>query len=347
MDDHNMDEDFDFAGLSIEEPEERLQSMFERSFNMNTQEENAPAVAAITAIPPDQTSAATPDNGPWAKLPLANEINPYLPGVTAQKLDAMASDPNHVFKSSQTPFPFPFTVPPGSDSADQAKMTGDKDKEMAEQEDMEEKIPEWMLKDPDMQAVPTWSQKDASAPGFSSNEFALEWSSSTDLSTAVDSNALFGFSSFPTYETLPISNVIAEEQQRRMHDSESGSDTNNTSSSPSISTSEEVQGSGFAKYGSADQASTPMFGERQPGMVAGGGTAHQSSAQGTASSSTPYSSTSKTSEWQDWRSIPQQNQDIEIDRDYSEEFYALDDDSKNSVKVTPGFAPAKFRWEDD
>ncbi|KAF9953064.1 hypothetical protein BGZ72_005724 [Mortierella alpina] len=339
MDDHNMDEDFDFAGLSIEEPEERLQSMFERSFNIDTQQENAPAVS-ISTIQADQASAATPDNGPWAKLPSSSEINPYLPGITAQKLDAMASDPNHVFKSSQTPFPFPFTVPPGSDSADPLQTTGEKGQE-TEQEDQEEKIPEWMLKDPEMAAVPTWSQKDASPPGFSSKDFALDWSSSTDLSTAVDSNALFGFSSFPTYEALAISNVIAEEQQRRMYSSQPGLETTS-----SISTSDEVQKGGFAKYGHTTQASTLTLGDRQQGMVVGGVDANQWSSRG-ASPMASMSDTSKTHDWQDWRSIPQRKQDIEVDRDYVEEFHALDDDSKNSVKATPGFAPAKFRWEDD
>ncbi|KAF9933060.1 hypothetical protein BGZ67_004425 [Mortierella alpina] len=345
MDDHNMDEDFDFAGLSIEEPEERLQSMFERSFNIDTQQENATAVSAIPAAPTDQTSAATSDNGPWAKLPSTSEINPYLPGITAQKLDAMASDPSHVFKSSQTPFPFPFTVPPGSDSAEPPSTAGDKNKE-TEQEDKEDRIPEWMLKDPEMAAVPTWSQKDASAPGFSSKDFALDWSSSTDLSTAVDSNALFGFSSFPTYEALPISNVIAEEQQRRLYDSEPGLKTSNTSPSSSLSASGEVQEGGFAKYGYANLASTAMSGDRQQGMVVGGDDANQWGGRG-ASSVTSTTNISKTNEWQDWRSIPPLNQDIEIDRDYVEEFHALDDDSQNSVRATPGFAPAKFRWEDD
>ncbi|KAF9273536.1 hypothetical protein BGZ68_001418 [Mortierella alpina] len=343
MDDHNMDADFDFAGLSIEEPEDRLQSMFARSFNVDTQQENALAVSAISSIPLDHASTATPDNGPWAKLPSTSEINPYLPGITAQKLDAMAADPNHVFKSSQTPFPFPFTVPPGSESsADSSTTVGDKDKDKemeSEDKDKEEKIPEWMLKDPDMTAVPTWSQKDASAPGFSSKDFALDWSSSTDMSTAVDSNALFGFSSFPTYEALPISNVIAEEQQRRMYGSEPGLQTNTTSST---STAE----GGFAKYGSAHQAGTPVFGDRQQGMVVGDDNTNKQSDRG-ASSVTASANTSKTNEWQDWRSIPRMNQDIDVDRDYAEEFYALDDDSKNSVKATPGFAPAKFNWEDD
>ncbi|KAF9563788.1 hypothetical protein EC968_004693 [Mortierella alpina] len=345
MDDHNMDEDFDFAGLSIEEPEERLQSMFERSFNIDTQRENASHLSAISTGPPGQTSAAAPDNGPWAKLPSTSEINPYLPGITAQKLDAMAADPSHVFKSSQTPFPFPFTVPPGSDSADQPATTGDKDKDM-EQEDKEEKIPAWMLKDPEMAAVPTWSQKDASAPAFSSKDFALDWSSSTDLSTAIDSNALFGFSSFPTYESLAISNVIAEEQQRRTCNSESGTETNNTSSS--LSTSEKVQEGGFAKYGHADHtsASTPVFNGRQQGMVTGSDNANHWSGPG-GSSIVPMTNTSKRNEWQDWRTISPPNQDIETDRDYAEEFHALDDDSKNNVKATPGFAPAKFQWEDD
>ena len=156
-----------------------------------------------------------------------------------------------------------------------------------------------------------------------------------------------------------------------MYGSEPGLQTNTTSST---STAE----GGFAKYGSAHQAGTPVFGDRQQGMVVGDDNTNKQSDRG-ASSVTASANTSKTNEWQDWRSIPRMNQDIDVDRDYAEEFYALDDDSKNSVKyvnlhcpssvavllyvcnfklimrsnckhiyrATPGFAPAKFNWEDD
>ncbi|CAO3572586.1 unnamed protein product [Mortierella alpina] len=344
MDDLNMDEDFDFAGLSIEEPEERLQSMFERSFTLkctcSVRHYCNPTRADVGSDARQRTLGKTTFDQRDKSIPSWGN---------GAETRCYGFGPQPCIQILPNPVPLPVHGPtrirqcgPTQDDRRQGQGDGKTRREG-------EKIPEWMLKDPNMESVPTWSQKDASAPGFSSNDFALDWSSSTDLSTAVDSNALFGFSSFPTYETLPISNVIAEEQQRRMNETETGSGTDNTSStsSSSTTTSEEVLGSGFAKYGSADQASTPMFGERQQGRMVGGDTAHQSSAPGMASSSTPSANISKTSEWQDWRSIPQRNQDIEIDRDYSEEFYALDDDSKNSVKATPGFAPAKFRWEDD
>ncbi|KAG0202985.1 hypothetical protein BGX28_004580 [Mortierella sp. GBA30] len=366
MDDHSMDEDFDFKSLSLEEPEERLQSMFEGSFNIN-----APDTTPSSVIPSNQPlqesidnpSTDTPDNGPWARLPSSAEMNPYLPGVTAQKLDAMAMDPKHVFKSAQAPFPFPFTSPPSPSSAAFRPASGSNNTESGpiseenkEQEDTDkEKIPAWMLKDPEMTPVPTWNQSDASAPEFSSKDFGLDWSSSgTNMSTAIDSNALFGFSSFPTYESLPISNVIADEHQRRMYESESSA-LNDPSSSSIL---QRVKEGGFAKYGNHNQGdSPPMFRSGEAGLSAGTTTEGKNIGmqwddyQGSSIPSTVARTLSDrpgSHEWQKWRSTaaPQRDQDVGMDRDYDEEFYALDYDSRNEIKATPGFAPAQFHCDD-
>ncbi|KAF9347622.1 hypothetical protein BGX26_000906 [Mortierella sp. AD094] len=348
MDDFEMDEAFDFKALSLDEPEDRLRKTFEESFHVSTVQEQQQQVASSSAIPHSthksltETSPAipeigsqstiateTPDNGPWAKIPSGSDANPFQPGITAEKLDAMAIDPNHVFKSAQTPDPFPFTVVPPAPSSEMdsesSKTTASSDtsstkgKNKAElsgstsDQSDQDKIPEWMLADPELTPQPDWGPKDATGPGFTSQDFALDWSSSADHSTTMDSNVLFGFSSYPTYESLPISNAIADEQYRRAMGAGFESESDNASSST-------LQG-GFAKYGSSgtgNEANAQTFGYR--GSIPGSFTNdHHTTGVAVAASSGTNSQ-----QWQNWRSGSSHDQDLDLDLDID----ALNDSPK-------------------
>ncbi|KAF9171181.1 hypothetical protein BGX21_001691 [Mortierella sp. AD011] len=350
MDDLEMDEAFDFKALSLDEPEDRLTRTFEQSFHVSTvqeqqqQQEHATSSSAIpystheslTETNPttpeigSQSTIATetPDNGPWAKIPSGSDASPFQPGITAEKLDAMAMDPNHVFKSAQAPDSFPFTVVPpvpsseinsksskataGSNvSSTKGKSKMELSGSTSDQSD-QDKIPEWMLADPELTPQPGWGPKDATGPSFTSQDFTLDWSSSGDHSTAMDPNVLFGFSSYPTYESLSISNAIADEQYRRVTGTGSESGSGNTFSSTS-------QG-GFAKYGSSasgDAADAQAFGYR--GFMSGSIPNNHHTTEAAATSSTTNSQ-----QWQNWRSGSSSGQDLDLDLDID----ALDESPK-------------------
>ncbi|KAF8986030.1 hypothetical protein BGZ46_010447 [Entomortierella lignicola] len=333
MNDLEMDEAFDFKALSLDEPEDRLTKAFEESFHVGiNQEQQQKQTVSSSAIPHsareslaetfpansesgDETTSTTetPDNGPWAKIPTGSE-NPFQPGITAEKLDAMAIDPNHVFKSSQTPNPFPFTeIPQASTSKAGSEFNGAtrgtetssfNEKIKAEPsglpaQDDQDKVPAWMLADPELTPQPGWGPRDATGPTFTSQDFTLDWSSNADHSTAVDSNVLFGFSSYPTYESLSISNVIADEQYKRIGNGFEAS-------------SSELEQGGFAKYGSQDTGGAQTFGYR------GSTNDHQISATATNPSLTD------SQQWQNWRSGPNQDHKIDFDLDFD----ALDESPK-------------------
>ncbi|KAG0367117.1 hypothetical protein BGZ54_004366 [Gamsiella multidivaricata] len=349
MNDQDMSEAFDFKALSLEEPEERLQKTFEHSFHLDTIEDrNADLQTAIshgeqhlvkessTSIgidkqnnddPSATIATQTPDNGPWAKLPSPSEVNPYQPGITAQKLDAMAMNPNHVFRSAQTPDPFPFTLPPNlppSDIAPEARKStpgtrvaegnDNKDESMSTGQDAKAEIPAWMLEDPKLTRQSGWGPTDTSDVSFG-------WPSDHDLATVVDSNMLFGFSSYPTYETLPISSTIAEEQYRR-------SNGQGSSSSDSLT---DMQDGGFAKYG---QAATFT------GASDAGASGHRTLWGGQESAASTALPSSNQQQWQNWRSESQSFQDHDLDLNYD-----IPEDESSQIKATPGFAPAQFRHD--
>ncbi|KAI1313446.1 hypothetical protein EDD11_002553 [Mortierella claussenii] len=341
MNDLDMDDAFDFKALSLDEPEERLQKSFESSFHINNDEGLQPQlnsaveeliVPVITATPlPNSransngpgaavSSAGTPDQGPWAKRPSPSDLSPFQPGVTAQKLDAMAMDPNHVFKSAQTPFPFPFTAVPTLTSSDtQSAATSaseprsNQGKSRIPDTDLtadhsgigssakeEVEVPEWMQSDAELTSSLTWDQQQqilkdaATGPNFSSQDFSLGWGSS-DLSTTVDSNALFGFSSYPTFESLPISATIAEEMYRQ-----TSGQFANTLETTSTSLSYMKDAGGFAKYGSIS------------------GNQWLASSDPLSPNSSPLPPASKgvnIHQWQGWRTVPERHQDVELDFD--------------------------------
>ncbi|KAG0029890.1 hypothetical protein BGZ81_003327 [Podila clonocystis] len=319
-----MDEALDFSVLSLHSAEERLQLTFEPSLhirendNIHIHEQLHQQLEHAHATAEDNT-----DSGPWAKLPSAlAEMNPYQPGVNAQKLDAMAMDPNHVFKSSSISFPLtePVTTSPSKEDSDKAPGA-----------DKEDQIPDWMLADPDM--VPNWMRNSHSTSATESE--VLNWSSSgLDLSTTVDANSLFGFSSHPTFETLAISDVIASELQRRQSEDESTSGSTSTSTSTSASKTRE---GGFARFDNKSQrdgAIAPTFGSSEvrrdsasgQGFVTGG------------ERSTPWQ-TGNGNSWRTWRT---NNAPMEVEVDVEDEY---DDhfSSQPTIEATPGFAPAHFR----
>ncbi|KAF9192485.1 hypothetical protein BGZ51_005497 [Haplosporangium sp. Z 767] len=356
MDDQAMDEAFDFSALSVDEPEDRLQKTMERALHLDvkqeqsneqlgdldstmlqSQEQNAKSVAMNVADA--TTKAETPDNGPWAKLPSTSEKSPFLPGITAQKLDAMAMNPNHIFKSAQTPYPFPFSVPASSStpSSGSTSVTRKSESDTGLSKDVEsvevngndkEKIPDWMLADPEIKPQQLgWSITDTSGPEYTSKDFSLDWSDGVDRSTTVDANAIFGFSSYPTFESLPISNVIAEEQHRR-NMAEWGDS--------SLSTSHIREG-GFARFGNAvhgDGHLTPSFGSRDPDSTP--------TALSPTSTSSSALSTDRTGsrQWQNWRTEPTNDHDTDLEME--EEVDELELALKSKIQITPGFAPAKF-----
>ena len=355
MNDQDMDEAFDFKELTLDEPEERLQKVFEQSFHLSSQQAQE---SAVPPPPPPLSLAlsedskqgvvvventhgqkpettATPDNGPWAKIPPPSDVHPFQPGVTAEKLDAMAMDSNHVFKSASAPFPFPFTVPPSTTTTTTttATTTTTTDATLGSSMDVsnvttenadatrsviKENIPEWMLEDPELVAQIGWDIKDTSGPNFSSKDFTLDWANSSDISTMIDSNIMFGFSSYPTYETLPISSAIAEEHYRR-----STGDAFNHPVSPTTA------GDGFAKYGTGDGMGAVFFGHKSPtneslltdpGILWGEPSTTTTVPSGlfsSSSSSSPASPTDKLQhqQWQTWRSAPGPVRDLDLEAD--------------------------------
>ncbi|KAF9385337.1 hypothetical protein CPB97_004901 [Podila verticillata] len=318
MDDNSMDEALDFSVLSLHPAEERLQMTFEHSLHIH-ENDNDNIDHEHLRQQLEHSGTTTEDNtdssGPWAKLPSTlAEMNPYQPGVNAQKLDAMAMDPNHVFKSSSISFPLTEPTSPSNEGSDKASAA-----------DKEDRIPDWMLADPEM--VPNW-MRNAQSTSAAAEAAVLDWSSSgPDLSTTVDVNSLFGFSSHPTFESLAISREIASELQRRQSEDEGASGLTSTTSS-----STKTREGGFARFGNAvqgDGAIAPTFG--------GEGRRGSASEQGSMGG-TPLQ-TGSGSLWNTWRS---NNGPMEVEVDVEDEY----DDHFNSqptIKVTPGFAPAHFR----
>lgn len=349
-----MDEALDFSVLSLHSAEERLQMTFEQSLHIH-ENDNDNIDHEHLRQQLECGDATTEDNtessGPWAKLPSTlAEMNPYQPGVNAQKLDAMAMDPNHVFKSSSISFPLTEPTSPSKEDSGKASAA-----------DKEDQIPDWMLADPEM--VPNW-MRNAQSTSAAAEAEVLDWSSSgPDLSTTVDANSLFGFSSHPTFESLAISKEIANELQRRQSEDECASGSTSTTSST------KMREGGFARFGNAvqgDRAIVPTFGE---------GRRSSDSEQGSVEGA-PWQTRSGSS-WSTWRS---NNAPMEVEVDAEDEY----DDHFNSqptikyvlfyflqflgsehveqafafllgliltisccclttTRATPGFAPAHFR----
>lgn len=325
MDDLDMEEDFDFGGLTLGEfprSTSNLTDVLHLSDSLSAaslsdqssvaqaqQAQQAQAVSTsnttlsttVTAPPSGEQEGPTPDNGPWAKLPSANadDINPYLPGVTAQKLDAMAMDPYHIFKSAppqsgDSPFSIP---PPPSSSSSTLSSKNQKDKNKDRKQDertddggTKDKIPAWMLADPELKPTTTdlgWvttttatSQKDDGLGWGDPGTFGGFGYSGADLSTTVDSNALFGFSSYPTYESLSFANAIAEEQHRKHTILASGgaydpfsSCSSNLSGADGGGQTRTTREGGFARFGNTvrgDGQIAPVFGRRPSSSLGSG-----------------------------------------------------------------------------
>lgn len=319
-----MEEDFDFGGLTLGEfPKSGTShstdvlhlsdslsaaSLSDQSSAAQAQlaQQQAQAVSAsnttpsttVTAPPSGEREGPTPDNGPWAKLPSADagDINPYLPGVTAQKLDAMAMDPYHIFKSAPPQSrDSPFSIPPPSSSTSSSKDQKDKGKDRKQDERTDDggkkdKIPAWMLADPELKPTTTdldWtttttttSQKDDELGWGDPGTFGGFGYSGADLSTTVDSNALFGFSSYPTYESLSFANAIAEEQHRKHTILASGgtydpfsSSSSNSSGTDSGGQTRTTREGGFARFGNTvrgDGQIAPVFGRRLSSSLGSG-----------------------------------------------------------------------------
>ncbi|KAG0239446.1 hypothetical protein B0O80DRAFT_499331 [Mortierella sp. GBAus27b] len=358
MNDHDMDETLDFNTLSLAEPEERLQRAFEHSLHLSPNQEDLQQESTLSQLDrllteterpigtleqldsslPDAGETTTPDNGPWAKLPSPSEIHPYQPGITAEILDAMAMDPNHVFKSAPTPSPF--TVPPSSSDIPEQSSSAvrkDKDDGDATRDEAKDEIPAWMLEDPKLTLQIGWDVTDTSGPNFTSKDFTLDWASSGDLSTTIDPTIMFGFSSYPTYESLSISNVIAEEHYRRSAGITPSYDD------PSSPTSD----SGFAKYGqmtSGEGAGALFFGYKpvanETAAMDLGALRDNQDPKSTPASSSFSAEKQKQKQWQTWRTSPGHVEDLDLDLD-------LDPSEPESpkIKATPGFAPALYGHE--
>lgn len=323
-----MEEDFDFGGLTLGEfPRSGTTQSVEvshlsdsllaatlsdQSSAAQAQQAQAQAQAqvsstnsssAVTAVTTPNSrggeggeEGTTPDNGPWAKLPSvgAEDFNPYLPGVTAQKLDAMAMDPHHVFKSAPSQSgDSPFSIPPPSSTTQSQDQQQQKDKNNDRKQDdktdmNKDKIPDWMLADPELKPTTTdigWgtttmaltsSQKDDSLGWGDPGMFGGFGYSGADLSTTVDSNALFGFSSYPTYENLSFANAIADEQHRKNTLLASGGayDDFSSPSSSSDGQTRTTREGGFARFGNSvrgDGQIAPVFGRRLSSSLGGSG----------------------------------------------------------------------------
>ncbi|KAF9317370.1 hypothetical protein BG003_000827 [Podila horticola] len=334
MDDHSIDEALDFSVLSLHSDEEGLQMTFEQSLhihendNIQVHEQLHHELEHAHATIEDNTDN-TDNSGPWAKLPSTlAEMNPYQLGVNAQKLDAMAMDPNHVFKSSSISFPLTEPITTTSSSKE--------DSSKAPEGDKEDQIPDWMLADPEM--VPNWMRNAHTASAAAEAE-VLNWSScGPDLSTTVDANSLFGFSSHPTFETLAISGAIASELQHRQSENESSSGSTFTTTSTTSAT--KMREGGFARFSNTvrgDEAIAPTFGssEAQRGSASQQGSS--SASGGGGGGGAPWQ-TGSGSSWHTWRtnSAPMEVE-VDFEGDYDDHF-----NSQPTIKVTPGFAPAHF-----
>ncbi|KAG0042845.1 hypothetical protein BGZ83_012117 [Gryganskiella cystojenkinii] len=329
-----MDETFDFSAMSLEEPGDRMAGMFDQSLQLQDPQSSIPSLTfpnkslqpqqvSIESPMPSTTCNANPDtaattmtdNGPWAKIPEPNNnTNPFQPGVTAQRLDAMAADPNHVFKSAQTPAPFPFTVPSsppvaptsppattksshlssikGNDIQDKQQHQFNQNKNKGD-----EQIPAWMLEEPEL--VPNWVSTSATATTELARELDQDWSTLPDRSTTVDAASLFGFTSFPSYESLPIANSIAEEHNRRqlLEYQKEQEDQYNTTDDHQSAASSSLFGAtgGFARYG--DQGPF-QFGATQPSSIPmAEALSHQSQQQ------------------HQWRQVPNSSSIMDVDDD--------------------------------
>ncbi|KAF9404238.1 hypothetical protein BGZ94_004277 [Podila epigama] len=303
-----MDDLLDFSALSLHSDEEKLQKSFEHSLQIHDRISTDVGPQSHEQEREESTEAAatvdSDNNTPWATLPsnLA-ELNPYQPGMDAQKLDAMALDPNHVFKSSTMSFPLREPSPPT-----QAADTTESDKK--------ESIPEWMLADPEM--TPNWTNTSTGSTTWNDSS-TLNWSSSgPDLQTTVDSNALFGFPSYPTFENLPISNVIADEVHRRNTEEAGISDSITTS----LSTQKTREG-GFARFGNSvrgDGTVAPSFKgvSNSDPLISD---ADQRQQQGSASGSLQANlQVGSGSAWQTWRTSSPMDVEDNAEDEYSEHF---------------------------
>ncbi|KAK3841250.1 MAG: hypothetical protein J3R72DRAFT_157559 [Linnemannia gamsii] len=427
MDDLDMDEDFDFGNLTLGEFPRDSTSQSSEVLHLSdslsaatlsdqqaqaqaqTQAVSATSTGSSTSITtvttPTSEGEPTPDNGPWAKLPSASEeINPYLPGVTAQKLDAMAMDPHHVFKSappqSSSSSSFSISIPPEDSQAQQHQQRkSQKDKDATQDGDDgssgKDTIPAWMLADPELKPTThlgwTTTTTTTTTTGTSQDEdnslgwgdvgiFGASGYSGADLSTTVDSNAIFGFSSYPTYESLSIANAIAEEQHRKHTILASGGTYDPFSSSSSSSSGEgghsRMKEGGFARFGNTvrgDGQIAPVFG-RRPSLVAlsssgsGSGATTTTTTTMTTSTSDEHDFTwdnkdqrkglagsqnqQQQQQWQTWRSNapPQQSgqgqQLLDLDQSMDEDLEEEDDpfdELSPQIKPTPGFAPAQYK----
>ncbi|KAK5809105.1 hypothetical protein F5H01DRAFT_382458 [Linnemannia elongata] len=407
MDDLDMEEEFDFGGLtlgefprsSISHPTDVLHlsdslsaaSLSDQSSAAQAlQAQQAQAVStsnttplsAVTASGSGEGDEPTPDNGPWAKLPSADagDINPYLPGVTAQKLDAMAMDPYHIFKSAPPQSgDSPFSIPPPSSSQDQKDKDKDR-KQDARTDDgiKKDKIPDWMLADPELKPTTTdlgWtttttttSQKDDGLGWGDPGTFGGFGYSGADLSTTVDSNALFGFSSYPTYESLSFANAIAEEQHRKHTILASGGTYDPFSSSSSNSSGADGGGQtrttregGFARFGNTvrgDGQIAPVFGRRpsssfgsgSSGSGIGGGSGNEhgftwdNKDQRKSPTAAAGSEQQGQAQWQTWRSRGGPTQGVpDLDQLMDEDDLEDDPFDEPQIKATPGFAPAQYK----
>ncbi|KAF9920174.1 hypothetical protein FBU30_010041 [Linnemannia zychae] len=380
MNDHDMEEDFDFGGLTLGEfPRDQttqssdvlhltdsLSTATLLDKNSTSQDQagthsqigsttiatdSTPNPTSSIASPTSLASSTstlgpTPDNGPWAKLPSeSGEINPFLPGVTAQKLDAMAMDPYHVFKSA--PPNSGYSIPqPATTSSSQKQQEQDQDENVQRQDvSSEDKIPNWMLEDPELK--PTTHLDWTTTTSFSPTHENDDWGSpgsfagiggfadNSNLSTTVDSNALFGFSSFPTYESLPIANAIAEEEYRKhtlLAASEGGYDpfssysTNNETSEAS-----RTQEGGFARYGNmsrGDREHVLTFGQNISSLDSGS-TVNQDHdfVWDSKDHRTGLTGSQPHSQWQIWRpnNVPSSGATIQVlddlDEDLTEDIF--------------------------
>ncbi|KAG0275769.1 hypothetical protein BGZ96_003622 [Linnemannia gamsii] len=322
MDDLDMEENFDFGGLTLGEfprtsatPSAEVSHLSDSLSAASLSDQSSAAQAQALVSSTNSSSAlttvttpnsreggdgggegTTPDNGPWAKLPSAGseDFNPYLPGVTAQKLDAMAMDPHHVFRSAPPQSgDSPFSIPPPSSAThsqdEQQQKDKDKDRKQDDKTDKnKDKIPDWMLADPELKPTTTdigWgttttasssTQKDDSLGWGDPGTFGGFGYSGADLSTTVDSNALFGFSSYPTYENLSFANAIADEQHRKNTLLASGDtyDAFLSSSSLSDGQTRTTREGGFARFGNTvrgDGQIAPVFGRRPSSSLGGSG----------------------------------------------------------------------------
>ncbi|KAG0267904.1 hypothetical protein DFQ27_007981 [Actinomortierella ambigua] len=368
-----MDAAFDFDSLSLDSPETKLGKALDRVHIVSGSPSQdggllltqPPTPRAGEALPQGQ-KAGEVETPRAADQASPTQIDPYLPGVNAELLDAMAINPSHVFKSQQSvamapeatsvqtdaegaedamehlagpagTIPIPFSplqmsrvsLPLESTMGD--ITTTDKAKAAHSMADGWTGDPSWLL------------------PPSPPTSALFEWADAPDTLTTIDPNARFGFSSTLSYENLPSGRVIGQQLLRRDEEQAINEDDAHGRQMmemqphyqhrPTETETATNEGAGMQSFvfGKSDQQFS--FG---PSSFSTAMPAATSNAQGSGFANT---SSSLPASFQAWRNAAPSfmDQDYELDDDHDIE---RANNAPPKIAISKGFAPALYQHDD-